>query len=212
MEILVFLGPPGAGKGTQAKRLAEIGGYTHLSTGDLLREEVKRGTDLGRQAKSYMDKGELVPDDLVIKILISNMSSDGKYILDGFPRTISQAERMEELGLIPERVLLFNVPEEVAVERISYRRVCPKCGAVYHLKYMKPKEDELCDRCKVKLIQRDDDREEVVRNRYRVYLEKTAPLIKYYSDKGILVEIDATKGPDEILSELLKILGISDER
>jgi len=204
--ILVFLGPPGAGKGTQAKRLAEERGFVHLSTGDLLRKEVSKGSELGRKAKAYMVKGELVPDELVLEILASALQREGNYILDGFPRNISQAEMLEQMGYAPDKVFLFSIPEEVAVERISYRRVCPKCGRVYHLKFMPPKEDELCDVCKVKLIQREDDREEVVRNRYRVYLQLTAPLIDYYKGKGNLVTIDAVKSPEEIYRELLSYL------
>ena len=204
--LIIFLGPPGAGKGTQAKRLAQERGFIHISTGDLLREEVKRGTDLGKQAEEYMRKGELVPDDLVLKILVKALSGKGNYILDGFPRNTPQAKKLEEMGYHPERAILFSIPEEVAVERISYRRICPKCGKLYHLKFMPPKEDELCDTCKVKLIQRDDDKEEVVRRRYKVYLQATAPLIDYYRAKGILREIDATRSPDEIFDDLLRSL------
>ncbi len=211
---LVFLGPPGAGKGTQAKKLAQELGLVHISTGDLLRSAVKNQTPLGRKAKEYMDRGELVPDELIIALIEEVMPEGGGVIFDGFPRTIAQAEALERMlerkGLHLDMVIFFDVDDDVVVERLSGRRVCPNCGAVYHIKYNPPKEDEICDRCGTRLIQREDDREEVVRNRLAVYREQTAPLIEYYERKGILIKLDASKDIGEVYSELLRL--VNEER
>ncbi|WP_457601475.1 adenylate kinase [Hydrogenivirga sp.] len=208
---LVFLGPPGAGKGTQAKRLAQELGLKHISTGDILREAVKNETPLGKKAKEYMDRGELVPDDLIIALIEEVMPPGGGVIFDGFPRTIAQAEALDRMlekkGMGVDKVVLFDVPDEVVVERLSGRRVCPNCGAVYHVKFNPPKRDEVCDRCGTKLIQREDDREEVVRNRLEVYRKQTAPLIEYYEDKGILIRLDASRPIEEVYQELKKVVG-----
>ncbi|RLJ69816.1 adenylate kinase [Hydrogenivirga caldilitoris] len=207
---LVFLGPPGAGKGTQAKRLAQELGLKHISTGDILREAVKNETPLGKKAKEYMDRGELVPDELIIALIEEVMPPGGGVIFDGFPRTIAQAEALDNMlkrkGLNLDKVILFDVDDEVVVDRLSGRRVCPSCGAVYHLKFNPPKNDEVCDRCSVKLIQREDDREEVVRNRLEVYRKQTAPLIEYYERKGILIRLDASKEIEEVYQELKKVV------
>jgi len=209
---LVFLGPPGAGKGTQAKRLAQELGLMHISTGDILRDAVKRGTPLGKKAKEYMDRGELVPDELIVALIEEVMPPEGGVIFDGFPRTIAQAEALEDMlsrkGKKVDAVVLFDVPDEVVVERLSGRRVCPSCGAVYHIKFNPPKKDEVCDRCGTKLIQREDDREEVVMNRLEVYRKQTAPLIEYYESKGILIRLDASKEIEEIYQELRKVVGV----
>ncbi len=197
---LVFLGPPGAGKGTQAKELTKEG-YVHISTGDLLREEVSKGTELGKRVKAIMESGELVPDDIVLSLVRAKIEGSEKFILDGFPRTIPQAQALESITEL-DAVIYFNIDEQTAVDRISLRRSCPKCGRIYHLQYDPPAEDELCDNCKLKLIQRDDDREEVVRRRYRVYLERTAPLIDYYRARGKLVELDAKQPKDKVSTEL----------
>ena len=207
---LVFLGPPGAGKGTQAKRLAKDIGLVHISTGDILREAVKNQTPLGRKAKEFMDKGELVPDDLIIALIEEVMPPEGGVIFDGFPRTIAQAKALDEMlsrkGMKLDAVILFDVPDEVVVERLSGRRVCPGCGAVYHIKFNPPKEDEICDRCGTKLVQREDDREEVVRNRLEVYRKQTAPLVEYYEGKGILIRLDASRDIEEVYRELRKVV------
>jgi len=204
--IVVFLGPPGAGKGTQAQRLAEEKGFIHISTGDLLREAVKKGTPLGLKAKEYMERGELVPDDLIVAMIKEKLPKVGKVILDGFPRTVNQAraleQMLEEIGERLEKVILFEVPDEVVVERLSGRRIDPKTGKVYHVKYNPPPEG-------VEVIQRDDDREEVVRKRLKVYREQTQPLVDYYKQKGILEVVDASQSPGEVYRQLLTKLGLS---
>ena len=207
---LVFLGPPGAGKGTQAKRLAQEEGLIHISTGDLLREAVKKETPLGKKAKEFMEKGELVPDELIIAMIEEVMPEGGGVIFDGFPRTIAQAKALDEMlsrkGMKVDRAVFFDVDDEVVVERLSGRRVCPSCGAVYHIKYNPPKRDELCDSCGEKLIQRKDDREDVVRNRLSVYREQTAPLIEYYESKDILTRLDASRDIEEVYKELKRLV------
>ena len=204
--IVVFLGPPGAGKGTQAQRLAEEKGFIHISTGDLLREAVKNGTPLGLKAKEYMEMGELVPDELIVAMIKEKLPKGGKVILDGFPRTVNQAraleQMLEEIGERLEKVILFEVPDEVVVERLSGRRIDPKTGKVYHVKYNPPPEG-------VEVIQRDDDREEVVRKRLKVYREQTQPLVDYYRQKGILEVVDASQPPEEVYRQLLTKLGLS---
>jgi len=208
---VVLLGPPGAGKGTQAKRLSEELGLLHISTGDLLREAVSRGTPLGKKAKAYMDRGELVPDELMIAFVEETLPEGGGVILDGFPRTVAQARALDDLfsrkGLNLHSVILFEVPDELVVERLSGRRLCSECGAVYHVRYAPPKENGLCDRCGAPLMQRDDDREEVVRRRLSVYREQTAPLIDYYKRKGILIRLDASRSVEEVHENLKRALG-----
>ncbi len=204
--ILVFLGPPGAGKGTQAKLLSQRKGFLHLSTGDLLREAVKRQTPLGIKAKEYMDRGELVPDSLIIQLIEDTMPQNGKVILDGFPRTVNQALALEEMlkakGKKLSKVFFFDVPDEVIIDRLSGRRVCSKCSAVYHVKYSPSKVDGVCDLCGGALVQREDDREEVVRNRLKVYRKQTQPLIEFYQDRGIVYRLDAGKGVEELFKEV----------
>jgi adenylate kinase len=204
--ILVFLGPPGAGKGTQAKLLSQRMGFLHLSTGDLLREAVKNQTPLGKKAKEYMDRGELVPDELIVQLIEETMPKDGTVILDGFPRTVNQALALEEMlrvkGEKISKVLFFDVPDEVIIDRLSGRRVCSKCGAVYHVKYNPPKVEGVCDLCGGTLVQRDDDREEVVRKRLEVYRRQTQPLIEFYQERGIIYKLDAGKGVEELFEEV----------
>ncbi len=204
--ILIFLGPPGAGKGTQAKRLSQELGLLHISTGDMLREAVKKCTPLGRKAKEYMDRGELVPDELMVAMIEEVMPEGSGVILDGFPRTTVQAQALEDmLGRYQREVscvVLFDLEDEVIVERLSGRRICPKCGAVYHVKYSPPKVDNLCDVCSTELIQREDDREEVIRRRLEVYRRQTAPLVEFYEKKNKLRRIEADKDIEEVYSKL----------
>ncbi len=204
--ILVFLGPPGAGKGTQAKLLSQRMGFFHLSTGDLLREAVKNQTPLGKKAKEYMDRGELVPDELIVQLIEETMPKDGNVILDGFPRTVNQALALEEMlrvkGEKISKVLFFDVPDEVIIDRLSGRRVCSKCGAVYHVKYNPAKVEGVCDLCGGSLAQRDDDKEEVVRKRLEVYRKQTQPLVEFYQERGIIYKLDAGKGVEELFEEV----------
>ena len=193
---LVLLGPPGAGKGTQAKVLSKEFKILHISTGDMLRDAVKNETEVGKVAKGYMDRGELVPDNVVIDIVKERISKDdvkNGFMLDGFPRTDAQAVKLDEAltgaGKKLDLVLYFKTSEEISVSRLSGRRVCPACGAIFHVKNMPPKKDGICDRCGAKLIQRDDDKEDTIRRRLVVYENDTKSLIKYYIDKGILTEV-----------------------
>ncbi len=210
---LILLGPPGSGKGTQAKLIVEKYGIPQISTGDMLREAVAKGTELGKEAKKYMDAGQLVPDEVVIGIVKERLQQpdcEKGFILDGFPRTIAQAEALdkilEEMGKKIDAVINIQVPEEEVVKRIVYRRTCKNCGAVYHLIYNPPKEDNKCDKCGGELYQRDDDKEETVRKRYKVYKEQTEPLVEYYAKKGILYNIDGTKSIEEVFAEIDSIL------
>jgi adenylate kinase len=200
---IVLMGPPGAGKGTQAKLLAERLGLRHISTGDLLREEVRSGTELGRKAKGYMDRGELVPDDLIIEMLGGKL--DGSFILDGFPRTIRQAEALARVTEV-DRVLNLRLSEEEVVRRLSARRVCEHCGRNYNLLTNPPKVEGICDGCGRRLIQRDDDKPEVIRRRYRVYEAETAPVKEFYQRLGVLAEIDGARPIEEVFQEALRLL------
>ncbi len=194
---LILLGAPGAGKGTQAKWISKEYGLPHISTGDILRQNVKEGTELGKEAKKYMDAGGLVPDEVIIGMMRDRLAQDdcrAGFILDGFPRTIKQAEELEKITDI-DAVLNIYVPFEKLIERITGRRSCPKCGAVYHIKYNPPKKDNICDVCGTPLIQRDDDKEETVKKRLETYEEQTAPLIDYYEKKGKLLTVE---GQEEI--------------
>ncbi len=208
--IVVFLGPPGSGKGTQAKKLSQELSLMHISTGDLLREAVKNQTPLGLKAKEYMDRGELVPDNLMIALIEEVMPKEGGFILDGFPRTVPQALALEEMLRSYKRdvdkVFLFDLSEEVVVERLSGRLTCSQCGAVYHRKYNPPKQEGVCDLCGGKLIQREDDKEEVVRRRYRVYKEQTSPLVEFYQKRNKLIRLDASQNIQEVNKRLLEVL------
>ncbi len=210
---LILLGAPGAGKGTQAKFIVEKYGIPQISTGDMLREAVAKGTELGRKAKEFMDEGKLVPDDIVIGIVkerLKQKDCERGFILDGFPRTKAQAEAldkiMEEMGKKIDAVINISVPEEEVVRRIVNRRTCRKCGAIYHLIYDPPKKPGTCDRCGGELYQRDDDREEVVRQRFSVYRKSTEPLIDYYRKRGILYDVDGRKDIGEVKAEILSVL------
>jgi len=210
---IVFLGPPGAGKGTQAKILIERYGIPQVSTGDMLREHRAKGTELGKKAQEYMDKGQLVPDEIIlgmVKERLSQPDCQKGFILDGFPRTVAQAEALDkllsEMGKKLDFALALIVPDDLLVERLTGRRTCKSCGMMYHIKYKPPKVEGKCDVCEGELYQRPDDNEETVRNRLKVYHEQTAPLIEYYKNKGILREIDGSKSIEEITQQLISIL------
>lgn len=202
---VVLLGPPGAGKGTVAQRLASERGLLHLSTGDVLRDEVARATALGKQAKDYMDKGELVPDGLILSMVKERVEGCSGVLFDGFPRTLAQAEGLEKIAPI-DVVIFLEVDKDTVVKRLSARRVCPKCGAVYNLVTQPPKEDARCDRCGTELIQRDDDKPEVIARRFEVYMRQSAPLARYYEEKGLLIRIDAGRSPEEVYAAALRAL------
>jgi adenylate kinase len=205
---LILLGPPGAGKGTQAERLQEDFPLAYVATGDMLRQAVKHGTDLGKKAKEYMDRGELVPDDVIIGVILDRLSeqdtSDG-FLLDGFPRTDQQAQALDEaLKKVDRRLtaaLLIEVPEDDLVRRLSGRRVCPN-GHTYHVEHNPPKRDNVCDVDGEPLTQREDDREETVRKRLEVYRDQTSPLIEYYDGHDLLHRFDGTRSPTEVHDHL----------
>ena len=202
---LIFLGPPGAGKGSVAKRVVEKLGILQISTGDLLRAAVKEGSELGNKAKGYMDSGGLVPDELVIDLLkdrISKPDCEKGFILDGFPRTIPQAEALEKSSIEIDKVVNFTISKEVIIERLSGRRTCKACGAIFHTKNIPPKKEGICDYCGEELMQRDDDKVEAIENRLVVYEKQTAPLIDFY--KGNIVNISAEAPLDEIVDETIK--------
>jgi adenylate kinase len=207
---IIFLGPPGAGKGTQAERLAKDLKIKKISTGDILREAVAKGTELGQRAKSYMERGELVPDEIILGIIEEAINDEEGFILDGFPRNINQAKALDEMlsrkGLNITHVIFLDVPDEEIIKRIAYRRVCLKCGAVYNLIFNPPKEDEICNNCGSKLVQREDDREEVVRKRLEVYRGSTEALIRIYEERGILRKIDGLGDREEVFRRIREAL------
>ena len=201
-SVIVLLGPPGSGKGTQGEKLSEELGYTRLSTGDMLREAVRNGTELGKKAKTYMDAGALVPNDLIIGLMKEKIAgAKGGVILDGFPRTVEQADALGEQVDV-DLALNLDVDDDELVNRLTKRRSCPDCNAVYHLIYNPPKQEGVCDKCGGKLYQRDDDKEETVMNRLKVYRENTMPLIDYYSGKGTLITIKGVGDIDEIFAKV----------
>ncbi|HIU82119.1 MAG TPA: adenylate kinase [Candidatus Ornithoclostridium faecavium] len=204
MKNLVFLGAPGAGKGTQAKRISEKYGIPHISTGDILRANIKAGTELGKLAKSYIDKGALVPDEVIIKVMESRLAeADCKngYLLDGFPRTIEQAKALDKITDVTLAVNIV-VDNDAVVARIAGRRMCV-CGESYHVS---AHPSDVCDKCGAKLYQRDDDKEETVKSRLEVYEKQTAPLIEYYSAKGVLRDVDGMKDVADVTSEIVKVI------
>ncbi len=207
------MGAPGAGKGTQAINLSKELNIPHISTGDIFRMNIREGTELGRKAKSFIDSGLLVPDDLTVSIVKDRLMKDDcayGFLLDGFPRTIPQAENLDaslsDTGLKLDAVINLNAPDEVIVRRMAGRRVCKGCGKPYHIVTLKPEKEGVCDECGCSLIIRDDDREETVRERLRTYYEKTAPLIDYYEDKGLLLHFDGTKKIMETTREIIEKL------
>ena len=212
---IIMLGPPGAGKGTQAKMLVDRLGIPQVSTGDMLREAVKKGTDLGKKAKEYMDAGKLVPDEVVIGIVKERLAQSdcgNGFILDGFPRTIPQAQALDEalkgLGKKIDHVVNVAVPAEELVTRLTGRRTCRQCGSMFHVVFNPPKKEGVCDKCGGELYQRDDDKEETIRQRLKVYEDQTSPLIDYYGRKGVLHDIDGRGSIDEIFQDILKVLGV----
>ena len=211
---IIMLGAPGAGKGTQAKMIAEKYGLPHISTGDIFRANIKNGTELGKEAKEYMDKGLLVPDELTVRLLLDRVAQDdckNGYVLDGFPRTIPQAEvldeKLSELGEKVDYAINVDVPDENIVNRMSGRRACLSCGATYHIVSIPPKKEGICDVCGSKLVLRDDDKPETVQNRLKVYHDQTQPLINFYEKKGVLRSVDGTLPMEEVFTAITKILG-----
>ena len=212
---IVLLGGPGSGKGTQAKKLTEKLGIPQVSTGDIFRAAVKEGTPMGLKAKEYMDKGELVPDDVVVGVVEERMAKpdlDGGFMLDGFPRTLPQAEALDGLlagmGKPLDHAILVDVPDDELMKRLTGRRTCRNsgCGKMYHVMFNPPKKEGVCDACGSELYQRDDDSEATIRERLNVYAEQTAPLIDYYADKGLLRRVEGVGPIDEIFQSIEKVL------
>jgi adenylate kinase len=210
---LILFGPPGAGKGTQAERLRNDFQLPFISTGDMLRANVKDGTDLGKQAQKYMDAGDLVPDDLIVAMAAERLQeSDARdgFILDGFPRTIEQAKALDrqlsELGRRITAAILVDVPDDELVHRLSGRRVCVKAGHNYHVEFDPPKREGVCDQDGSRLVQRDDDKPDVIRNRLRVYHDQTEPLIEFYDEQGLMRRIDGTRGPAEVHDHIRAVI------
>ncbi len=211
---IIMLGAPGAGKGTQAKQIADKYSIPHISTGDIFRANIKNGTELGKKAKQYMDQGALVPDELTCDLVMDRIQQDdckNGFVLDGFPRTIPQAEALDAaLGKINEKMdyaIDVDVPDENIVNRMSGRRACLNCGATYHLISIPPKVEGICDRCGSEIVLREDDKPETVKKRLKVYHEQTQPLIDYYKNQGILKSVDGTQPMDEVFKAIVTILG-----
>ncbi len=211
---LIMLGAPGAGKGTQAKKISAKYGIPHISTGDIFRANIKGGTELGMKAKAFMDQGQLVPDEITIGMLLDRIKEDDcqkGYVLDGFPRTIPQAESLAkaltELGDKIDWAVNVDVPDENIISRMSGRRACLGCGQTYHIVYNAPSQEGICDVCGQELVLRDDDKPETVQKRLEVYHKQTQPLIDYYRGAGVLAEVDGTKDLEEVFQDIVKILG-----
>lgn len=210
---IIMLGAPGAGKGTQAKMIADTYGLPHVSTGDIFRMNIKNGTQLGMEAKTYMDQGLLVPDELTVRILLDRVAQEdckNGYVLDGFPRTIPQAEVLEDalakLGDQIDFAINVEVPDENIIRRMGGRRACLSCGATYHIEHVPPKKEGVCDVCGQPLVLRDDDKPETVKNRLRVYQEQTQPLIDFYTKKGVLRTVDGTQDMQDVFAAIKEIL------
>ena len=211
---IIMLGAPGAGKGTQAKMIADKYQIPHVSTGDIFRANIKNGTELGKEAKKYMDQGLLVPDELTVKILLDRVAQDdckNGYVLDGFPRTIPQAKVLDDaLNKLGEKIdfaINVDVPDENIVRRMAGRRACVGCGGTYHIEHVPPKKEGICDVCGQELILRDDDKPETVLNRLKVYHDQTQPLIDFYTEKGVLKEVDGTVDMKDVFNAIVAILG-----
>lgn len=211
---LVLLGPPGAGKGTQASAIVKKYNIPHISTGDIFRANIKEGTQLGIQAKEYMDKGLLVPDELVVSIVKDRLTKDdckNGFLLDGFPRTVNQAEALDSaltaMGIKLDKVVNIEADSKILIERAIGRRICKECGATYHVKFNQPKVEGVCDNDNAPLFQRDDDVEETVATRISVYQNQTQPLIEYYTQMGLILNIDGIRPIDEIFQEIVEALG-----
>lgn len=211
---LIMLGAPGAGKGTQAKRIAAKYGIPHISTGDIFRANIKNGTELGKKAQTYMDQGLLVPDELVCDLVVDRIQQsdcEKGYVLDGFPRTIPQAEALtaalEKLGTGIDYAINVEVPDANILNRMGGRRACLGCGATYHVEFNAPKQEGICDTCGAELVLRDDDKPETVQKRLDVYHEQTHPLIDYYTKAGKLAEVDGTKDMDDVFAAIVDLLG-----
>ena len=211
---IIMLGAPGAGKGTQAKKIAAKYGIPHISTGDIFRANIKNGTELGKKAKTYMDQGLLVPDELVVDLVVDRVNQDdctNGYVLDGFPRTIPQAEALtealEKMGQKVDFAIDVNVPDENIVKRMGGRRACVTCGATYHMVYAPTKKEGICDTCGGELILRDDDKPETVQKRLNVYHDQTQPLIDYYTSQGLLRTVDGTVDIDDVFRAITEFLG-----
>ncbi|TYB33299.1 MAG: adenylate kinase [Flexistipes sinusarabici] len=214
MINMVFLGPPGAGKGTQSEQIINDFGIVQVSTGDILRNAVKEGSELGKLAKKYMDEGKLVPDDVIIGIVkdrLKERDCQNGFILDGFPRTIPQAEALDkmlkdDLNISLTHVISLEVDDGKIIERLTGRRTCPKCGRGYHISFDPPEKEEICDECNTQLIQRDDDKEETIKKRLKVYHDQTEQLKDYYEKQSILTTVDGEKSPDEVYKNIKEIL------
>lgn len=211
---IIMLGAPGAGKGTQAKMIAEKYSVPHVSTGDIFRANIKNGTELGKEAKKYMDQGLLVPDELTVKILLDRVAQDdckNGYVLDGFPRTIPQAQVLDkalsELDDAIDYAINVDVPDENIIRRMGGRRACLTCGATYHVEHIPPKKEGICDACGSELVLRDDDKPETVKNRLDVYHKQTQPRIDFYEAKGILKSVDGTVPMEDVFAAITEILG-----
>ncbi len=205
---LIFLGPPGVGKGTQAARIADAYNLDHISTGEALRDAVKRGTSVGKQAKSYMDQGALVPDGVIMGIIRERMTDS--VLLDGFPRTVAQAEMLDQMlcetSAKLDAVISIEAAEQVLIERLSGRRTCKQCGQTFHIEFMPPKQAGICDVCGGELFQRNDDKPESISNRLKVYVEQTAPLIEYYKQSGKLKTVNGEQDVDQVYESVVKVL------
>ena len=214
--ILILLGPPGAGKGTQAALISQQAGVAHVATGDLFRENIRNQTELGKQAKAYVDRGELVPDQLTVRMLLDRLDrpdTQKGVLLDGFPRTVDQAKALDDAlkgrDQAVDKVLYINVGEEEVIARLGGRWTCRQCGAVYHQVFSPPKTPGRCDQCGGELYQRDDDKPETVRNRLSVYTQQTAPLVDYYRQAGKLLEVNGEQNAEAVGKDLLKAAGLS---